>query len=207
MKLTQILALCQSIILLQNGRLSASKVECIKPDPDPPSSSSDCHTLNEIVEHSKCYIQNGTYIRLLPGVHHINSTGHSITTENVHSSVLTGDRRNDHSMSRRLPLRLYRYRRSNLTFSFCELSFSNYKRNLIIDRVSITDRRLLLPVVLYISTAKWLTIIMQWYILYSMTSSWKSPVKTTRKFICLLFVFRDQCWLLIHKKSIVSLDL
>ena len=159
MKLTQILALWQSIILLQNGRSSASKVECIKPDPDPLSPSSACHTLNEIVECSECYIQNGTYIQLLPGVHHINPTkGHSITIENIHSFVLTGDKEGTfivcpedfHFMFTLTEDMVI----SNLTFSFCELSFSNYKGNLTIARVNITDGRLLLLIVLYIFDCK-----------------------------------------------------
>lgn len=152
--------------------------------------------------HTKCYIQNCTYIRLLPGVHHIDSTkGHSITIENVHSLILTGDKEgifivypeDFHFMFTLVENMVI----SNLTFSFCELSFSNYKRNLTIIRVNITDRRLLLLIVLYIFNCK---VIDNNYAMICNDFKLKSPIKTTRKCIlCLLLVFRDQCWL---KKSI-----
>ena len=96
---------------------------------------------------------------MLPEVHHINSTkGHSITIENVHSLILTGDKEgifivypeDFHFMFTLVENMVI----SNLIFSFCELSFSNYKRNLTITRVNITDRRLLLLIVLYIFNCK-----------------------------------------------------
>ena len=119
----------------------------VRPTQGPPSvacpTENDCYTLSEWVENSGSSFANGTTVKLLPGVHFVNTTKNRLPIENVNSLVITGIHGTvivscadhfsiDFESCRNITI-------SHIVFEYCELVVSDVIQNIAFINVSVLN--------------------------------------------------------------------